>query len=85
MKYDVSSGTVTRTICLCLALINQVSAILGKGKIEIADDSIYQLVSLVFTVVTTVIAWWKNNSFTQAAIIADKVLKDEKALKKEGE
>lgn len=67
----VSTSTIARTIVLVIALINQALAIMGKGTIDIADDTIYQLCSLAATVVTSIVTWWKNNSFTQAAIEGD--------------
>lgn len=72
---NVTADTLARTIFLLLALINQVLAIFGKGTINIAENDIYQVVSLLFTILTTLMAWWKNNSFTPAAIEADKSLK----------
>lgn len=83
--YKVSSGTVARTIVLALALINQVFAITGKGTIDIADDTIYQICSLGATIVTSLTAWWKNNSFTQEALEADDTLKAAKVEKYHGE
>lgn len=71
----ISAGTIARTVCLLLALVNQVLAILGQGTIAIADDTVYQLVSAGFTIVTALIAWWKNNSFTQSAQAADEAMK----------
>ena len=68
---NITSGTIARTIVLILALVNQVLAIMGKGTIDIADDTIYQLFSLGATVITALIAWWKNNSFTCLACEAD--------------
>ena len=68
---NVSSGTIARTIVLILALINQVFAIMGKGTINIAEEDVYQLCSIVATIVTAAIAWWKNNSFSAAAIAGD--------------
>ncbi|MBL1226536.1 phage holin [Enterococcus sp. BWR-S5] len=78
----ISADTMARTIILVLALLNQVLAILGKGTINIAENDLYQVVSLLFTIGSTVVAWWKNNSFTTAAIEADERLKE---LKKDGE
>ncbi|MBP1045085.1 phage holin [Enterococcus sp. BWM-S5] len=80
MKH-VSSETIARTIILVLALVNQVLAILGKGTIDIAENDLYQVVSLLFTIVSTIAAWWKNNSFTEAAVEADERMKE---LKKDG-
>lgn len=75
---NVTSGTIARTVCLILALLNQVLAVLGKGTIAIAEDDIYQIVSLIATIIMAVAAWWKNNSFTKAAISADEVLRQSK-------
>lgn len=77
----ITADTVARTVALAIALLNQVFAILGKGTIDIADEQIYQIVSIIFTVATSVIAWWKNNSFTHEAKQADEVLKQLKADK----
>ena len=63
----VNKETIARTICLALALINQILAILGKGTIDIADDVIYQFVTLAFTISASLIAWWKNNDLTPEA------------------
>ena len=41
-----------------------------------------KLITLIFTIVTSVTAFWKNNSFTQEAIIADGLMKDMKNTKK---
>lgn len=71
----VSAGTIARTVCLILALVNQVLVMFDMVPIDLAEDTVYDGVSIVFTVVTALVAWWKNNSFTTKAIEADKVLK----------
>ena len=71
---NVKADTIARTIVLALALINQVLAVCGKGTIDIAENDIYQIVSLVVTIASAVVAFWKNNSFTKAAIEADAYL-----------
>lgn len=73
---NVSAQTIARTVVLFLALLNQILAIAGKGTIDIAENDIYQVVSLVVTIASTLIAWWKNNSFTLPAVEADEVLKE---------
>lgn len=70
----IKSDTIARTIVLALALANQLLAVLGKGQLAIAENDIYQIVSLVATIGSAIIAWWKNNSFTKPAIKADKYL-----------
>ena len=79
----ISAGTIARTIILVLALVNQVLVMLGRPVIEIADEQITQIITLGFTIVTAVINWWFNNSYTQAALEGDKVMRALKA--KEGE
>lgn len=70
----VKSETIIRTIVLILALANQVLAIYGKQKIPITEDEVYQLVTLIITIGSALLAWWKNNSFTQPAIKADEYM-----------
>ena len=77
-KLNFSGVTVVtwvRTIVLIIALINQVLAIFGKGKIDIAENDIYQLVSIIATIISTLVAWWKNNSFSLSAQAGDAVMK----------
>ncbi len=68
---NISAGTIARTAILGLALTNQVLTATGHNVIDISDDTINTFVAIGFTVVTAVVAWWKNNSFTSAAIEAD--------------
>lgn len=70
----VKPETIARTIFLFIALANQMLAITGKEILPITEDMVYQGVSLAATIVAAVLAWWKNNSFTQNAIEADNVL-----------
>lgn len=70
----VKADTIARTLVLILALVNQVLAVLGKGTIDIAENDIYQLVSIAWTIISAIVAWWYNNSFTEHAIRADKYL-----------
>lgn len=74
----VKADTIARTVVLFLALANQVMIAMGWSPIAIEEDSVYTLVSTIATLVTAIWAWWKNNSFTKAALKADTVLKEEK-------
>lgn len=76
MKNNITAGTIARTIVLILALANQVLAMCGKQVLNIADDDIYQVVSIVFTIGAAVWGWWKNNSFSYEAIKADKIMSE---------
>ena len=69
----ITSGTIARTIVLFLALVNQILAMCGIQTIPIAESDINTLIATGFTIITALVAWWKNNSFTQAAIRGDEV------------
>lgn len=74
----VSTGTIVRTICLALALLNQILNIFKINPIKFEDEQINTFVTTVITIVTAIVAWWKNNSITKNAIEADKHLKEMK-------
>ena len=75
---NVTMSTWVRTIVLLIALVNQLFVIFGKTSKTIDIDQWYEYVSYALTVITSITGWWKNNSFTQAAIGADEVLKKNK-------
>lgn len=75
----VSAGTIARTFVLALALINQLLTVFGYNVIDISTETINTLITTIFTVITAIISFWKNNSFTKAAIEADEVMKELKA------
>lgn len=78
----VTKETVIRTIVLLVALANQVLTSLGKNPLPFSDETVYEMVSLLVTVVAAMWAWWKNNSFTQHALRADELLKNLRRLSK---
>ena len=77
-RMTISAGTIARTICLCLALVNQILTATGHSVINVSDESVNTLISTGFTIVTAIVAWWKNNSFTQSALKADEVMREGK-------
>ena len=70
MKKD----TLIRTIILLYALVNQILTFTGHSILPIGEEQLTELISIGFTIVTALVAWWKNNSFTPEAIEADKYL-----------
>lgn len=67
----ISRATIIRTVLLLVAIIDAVLQILGKETLPFTDEEISEAVSVIFLIVTTISAWWKNNSFTKNAIKAD--------------
>lgn len=80
---NVKTETIVRTVILIVALINQGLTVAGKSLLPITDDQITEVITLVITIGASLWAWWKNNSFTQNAIEADKVLDQLKSAEKE--
>lgn len=72
---EASPGTIARTICFFLALVNQVLVSTGHSVLPITNEQVETIVTLSATIITGLIAWWKNNSFTHNAITADGYLK----------
>lgn len=68
--------TIVRTIVLVFALINQVLTVMGYPLLPITEEEINELATLLLTVCASLWAWWKNNSFTENAVIADDYLKE---------
>lgn len=79
---QIKADTIARTICLIIAIVNQILAVIGKDILPFGEDEIYQLCSLLATIITSIIAWWKNNSFTSIAIKHDAAMKEEKIAAK---
>lgn len=67
----ITKGTLIRTVVLLLALVNQILSICEVSPIPIDDDTATNVISTLWTVIASVVAWWKNNSFTDNAITAD--------------
>lgn len=78
----VTKGTIVRTACLILAIINNLLAIFGKSPLPIDDEILSNVISFGFTTVASLVAWWKNNSFTPNALKADAYLEDLRSVKR---
>ena len=75
----ISAGTIARTIILLLALINQCLSMAGVSPLSIEDKQVEAIITTAWTVIAALIAWWKNNSFTQAALAGDALKNEIKA------
>ena len=70
----IKKGTIIRTACLVLSIINYALTVAGKSPLPIESETLTEVISFMFTTVASLAAWWKNNSFTQKAIEADEFL-----------
>lgn len=71
-----TAGTIARTFVLVVALVNQLCVASGHTLIAVDDDTLYDAVSTVVTVVSALVAWWKNNSFSYAALKGDERMRE---------
>ncbi|MFD2761970.1 phage holin [Lentibacillus juripiscarius] len=71
----MDKGTIVRSSVLLLALVNQFLVILGKSPLPIDGETMEQLVSLLFTVVSSMWAWFKNNYITGRGMKQKEVLR----------
>ncbi|WP_144474350.1 phage holin [Bacillus pumilus] len=85
---NFDKGTVIRTVLLFIALINQALILFGKPILPISEDQVtslaetlYLAFSMIFTIVTTLVAWFKNNYVTDKGKQQKEILK-EKGLTK---
>ena len=75
MKEKIEKETIIRTAVLIFALINQALTISVYNPLPFTNEEFGQAVSMVLTAGASLWAWWKNNSFTQDAIKADKQIR----------
>lgn len=80
-----TTETIVRTIVLVVTLLNQLLTMLGKNPLPFAEDELYSTITTIATIVAAAWAWWKNNSFTPAAVQADKYLAELKNATNETE
>ena len=74
---NVKAGTWARLILMVISLVNMALAAAGKAPIPADYNELYTIVSVVFSVLVGISAYWKNNSFTEAAETADKYLHEQ--------
>lgn len=68
---NVNVSTWVRLAMMVIALVSYLAKEFGLVAPEITENQVYNVVIIVFTVVSFLQAYWKNNSFTEAAQEAD--------------
>ena len=77
----ISSGTITRLLQLLVVIVyNSVTAL---GLNPTSETTAGKIAMIIITAVICLNAYWKNNSFTDAAIEADEYLKEIKSKMKD--
>lgn len=82
MNTQVKKETIIRTIISFVATVNMLLTLFDKNPIPFSEDELYVGLSVVAGVVSEIWVWWKNNSFTPEAIVADSYKDSLKEAKK---
>ena len=79
---NFDKGTVILTVLLLIAFINQTLVMFGQTalpiseeQVQTAGESLYVAGSTIFTIVTAIIAWFKNNYVTSKGQLQKETLK----------
>jgi SPP1 family holin len=72
----ITKSTIVRTILVALVLVNFILERNGIDVIPTDENTVTMFVETAMEVAVILVAWWKNNSFSPAAIRADKFLKE---------
>lgn len=77
----IATGTIVRTAMMIIAIVNTFCSMVGFTTIDIDENTLYTIVTCVFDVVTLVVVWWKDNSFSKRALALEEI---KKAMKEDG-
>ena len=72
----ISKSTLTRTICVIIVLINVILEKMGVDLIDTNESEVAMFVETFVELAVIVVGFWKNNSFSPAAIRADEFMKE---------
>ena len=76
---NISKGTIIRTAVLLLGLINMALVSAGHSVLPIDELWLETVITDVWVIGAAAVGFWKNNSFTQAALVGDEVMHSIKA------
>lgn len=68
--------SLIRTVILAIALINQILVISGKSPLPLDDANVELTISTIFTIITSLWTWWKNNYISRVGQEQKEVLQD---------
>lgn len=71
---NVKASTWVRFALMVITVVNMILTAVGKPPIHIDNEELYMIISVAASVIVGVVNFWKNNSFTGAAIAADEYL-----------
>lgn len=72
---DIKPSTYVSAVVLIFTMVNYVLNIMGKPVININENEIAAWVTAIVGVVGIIYSWYKNQSITQPAQVADDIMK----------
>lgn len=72
---NVAPGTWVRLALLIAALVNTGAKIFGFDIMPGENQMLEKAATVIIMVIAALTAYWKNNSFTEAAVAADEIMK----------
>ena len=72
----VTKSTIVRTILFFAVMLNFILERCGVDLIPVNESAILMFVEYAIEVAVLAVGFWKNNSFTEKAIKADKFLQE---------
>ena len=77
-RRKISVGIWVRGILSLVSIVNMALTAFGKTPVSVEYSELYTIISLIFTFNVGAVSYWKNNSFTSAAIEADKFMHEQR-------
>lgn len=71
---NISKGTIIRLIVVLLVIVNMVLKVFDKSPLDIDEGTVAYWIETIIEIAIIAVGFWKNNSFSDAAIKADEFL-----------
>lgn len=71
---NVQPTTIVRLIVLVISLINLVLSMFGTYQIPGLSETEQESLAVIITAIASAVSYWYNNSWSENATIADKVM-----------
>ena len=71
---NVQPNTIVRLVVLIISLVNLVLSVFGTYQIPGLSESQQESLAVIITAIASAVSYWYNNSWSENATAADKVL-----------
>ncbi len=72
----ITKSTIVRTILFLIVILNFILERCGIDVIATDENAVAMVVEYIVEIAVLAVGFWKNNSFSPKAIIADEYLKE---------